>query len=99
VNTALSSLHATIEGHVQGVGFRNFVLTTAINLDLTGWVRNTPDGDVEVLAEGPRPVLELLLEALHHGPRSAFVTAVRSEWQTPTGEFEQFSVRPTSRWL
>jgi acylphosphatase len=90
-----SRLHAVIEGHVQGVGFRYFVLDRAQALNLTGWARNTFDGQVEVLAEGPRPTLEILVENLHKGPRSAYVTDVRQEWSEATGEFKGFNVRST----
>ncbi len=88
-------LHAFVDGSVQGVGFRMFVLDHAQSLGLTGWVRNTYDGRVEVLAEGPRPQLEKLLERLRLGPRSAYVTEVEKDWETATGEFKNFNVRPT----
>ncbi len=55
-------LHAVVEGHVQGVGFRYFVLTKAQHLNLTGWVRNTAEGNVEVMAEGERVDLDDLIE-------------------------------------
>lgn len=86
-------LHALVEGHVQGVGFRYFVLSRAQQLNLTGWVRNTPDGDVEVMAEGDRSDLDDLLEALRKGPRSSFVSNVRENWEPPLGEFRIFDVR------
>ena len=89
-------LHAVIDGSVQGVGFRMFVLDYASSLRLTGWVRNTYDGRVEVVAEGEMPALESLLEKLRLGPRSAFVTEVEKEWQPATGEFTNFAVRRTS---
>jgi len=88
-------MHTFVDGSVQGVGFRMFVLDTARAFSLTGWVRNTYDGRVEVLAEGPRDQLERLLEKLRLGPRSAFVTAVKNEWQPATGEFTNFTVRRT----
>jgi acylphosphatase len=88
-------LHAVIDGSVQGVGFRMFVLDHARALDLTGWVRNTYDGHVEVTAEGETTNLERLLEKLRLGPRSAFVTEVQKEWQPATGEFTSFEVRRT----
>jgi acylphosphatase len=88
-------LHAYIDGSVQGVGFRMFVVERAQSLHLTGWVRNTYDGRVEVLAEGSRPELEQLLEKLCQGPRSAFVTEVAKTWEHATGEFPGFNVRPT----
>ena len=94
--TEKSRLHAIVEGRVQGVGFRYFVQERASVLDLTGWVRNRWDETVEVLAEGERNKLEKLLAALHRGPPSAFVSNVKADWQTPTGEFSQFSVRSTA---
>jgi acylphosphatase len=88
-------LHAYVEGSVQGVGFRMFVLDSAQSFNLTGWVRNTFDGQVEVLAEGQHEDLEQLLEKIRKGPRSAFVTQVRQEWQPATGEFTGFEIRRT----
>ncbi len=89
-------LHAIVEGHVHGVGFRAFVLEWALELDLTGWVRNRWDGTVEVVAEGPKIELEKLLAALKRGPRSYTTSGVRSEWLDATGEFTRFQVRMTS---
>ncbi len=88
-------LHATIEGRVQGVGFRYFVQQRAAALHVAGWVRNRWNGQVEVTAEGTRPALEALLQALHRGPPSAAVRRVQAEWQPATGEFQGFHVRPT----
>jgi acylphosphatase len=88
-------LHAILDGHVQGVGFRAFVYERAASMGLTGWVRNTFDGQVEVLAEGPRNVLEMLLEYLRRGPRSSFVTDIKQDWDQPSGEFTSFEVRRT----
>jgi len=67
-DTPLKRLHATVSGRVQGVGFRNFVQEEALKLDLTGWVRNTREGDVEVVVEGPEPALSRLMVALRRGP-------------------------------
>lgn len=85
-------LTATVHGRVQGVGFRAFVVDNAYNLGILGWVRNTFRGDVEVVAEGPRPSLERLLHLLESGPRTAHVTKVDVEWEAATGEFDRFSV-------
>ncbi len=90
-----SRLHALVDGSVQGVGFRAFVIDNAQSLGLKGWVRNLYDGRVEVLAEGPRDDLEKLLEKLRLGPRSAFVTEVEKEWLPATGEYKYFNVRGT----
>lgn len=73
-------LSATITGLVQGVGFRYTTAAVASQLGLTGRVRNQPDGSVYVVAEGPRPALERLLEFLYHGPPHAAVTSVQTTW-------------------
>ena len=88
-------LQAIVEGRVQGVGFRGFVVDKANDLELTGWVRNRWDGSVEVVAESNQTTLDKLLGTLRKGPRAAYVTQVKSEWQTATGEFYGFSVRST----
>ncbi len=94
--TTQSRLHAMVSGRVQGVSFRYFVLDQAAELDLTGWVRNRWDGSVEVTAEGPRPMLERLLQSLQQGPPMAHVEDVDFAWLEPTGEFVGFSVRSTA---
>jgi acylphosphatase len=81
---------------VQGVSFRYFVSEQAHYLGVSGWVRNLLDGSVEVLAEGPRAQLELLLQALQQGPSMAQVSQVQVEWQDATGEFSSFWVRSTA---
>ena len=89
-------LHAIVEGRVQGVGFRYFVLDQASALGVTGWVRNRWDGSVEVTAEGVLSKLNQLLNALYRGPRGSYVTGVDTEWQSASGEFKSFQVRMTS---
>ncbi len=81
-----------IQGDVQGVGFRYFVTRTARPRGIRGWVRNRPDGAVEVVAEGERPVLEQLLEAVREGPRAAHVTRVDIDWTAATGGLEPFDL-------
>jgi len=88
-----SRLHAFVEGDVQGVGYRYFVVDNARSLGVTGWVRNRYDGSVEVLAEGLRSYLDILVDALQQGPRSARVSNVRTEWQPAKGEFSEFNIR------
>jgi acylphosphatase len=85
-------LHAFIEGRVQGVGFRFFVITLADQYNITGWVRNNEEY-VEVIAEGKRVNLEILLEYLKQGPRAAFVADVKYTWGPATGVFKGFSVK------
>jgi acylphosphatase len=81
-----------VEGIVQGVGFRWFVQREAESLNLAGWVRNTTDGAVEVLAAGPAESLDLLVQHLSHGPKASRVTKVTQEpgvegETPPTGPF------------
>ena len=69
-------LHFLVKGRVQGVGFRWFVHREASELGLKGWVRNTEDGDVEVLVSGEAEDLTELRAALHEGPRGSRVDHV-----------------------
>ena len=69
-------LHFLVKGRVQGVGFRWFVHREASELDLRGWVRNTEDGDVEVVASGEAESLAELRRSLHKGPRGSRVDKV-----------------------
>ena len=89
-------LDAVVRGHVQGVGFRMWVLRTATRLGLTGWVRNEPDGAVRTVAEGARADLEDLLGRLRNGPSSAWVSAVDERWEPATGGFDAFTIRSGS---
>jgi acylphosphatase len=69
-------LHFLIQGRVQGVGFRWFVQREASELALRGWVRNTEDGHVEVVAAGEPDDLAELRTSLHKGPRGSRVDRV-----------------------
>ena len=91
----LLRLHAIIEGRVQGVGYRAFVVQKADEFKLKGWVRNRWEGSVEVVAEGNKDRLEKFLAALHQGPRMAFVNKIKVDWETATDEFYGFSTRST----
>jgi acylphosphatase len=88
-------LHVTVEGRVQGVGFRSFVQENAVLLGVTGWVRNRWNGAVELLAEGSQQNLEKFLQIVQRGPRAAFVSDVSIEWLSATGEFRDFRVHMT----
>jgi acylphosphatase len=86
-------LRLRISGRVQGVCYRWYTRDTAADLGLSGWVRNLPDGAVELVAEGPREKLEQLLGWCRRGPDLARVTDIQAEWEEATGEFHQFSIR------
>ena len=66
-------LHFLVQGRVQGVGFRWFVHRQASQLELRGWVRNTEEGEVEVVASGSEADLAALRRALREGPRGSRV--------------------------
>ena len=86
-------LHAIIRGHVQGVGFRHNTRMTARRLNINGWVRNNPDGTVEVVAEGLADAFDEFEDFLRSGPRAARVQSIDIDWESPTGEFDRFKVR------
>jgi acylphosphatase len=81
-NTA--TLRATVRGFVQGVGFRVFVRSAAWHLNLRGFVRNMPDGTLQVVAAGPRTSLEKLLAEIWRGPAGAHITDVDTAWEEGT---------------
>ena len=74
-----------VKGRVQGVGYRWFVQSEAAHLGLRGWVRNTDDGAVEVLAAGTPDQLEDLVQALARGTRGSRVDNIESH---PVAESE-----------
>jgi len=82
-----------VSGRVQGVGFRWFVLERASLEGITGWVRNLPDGDVEVMAEGDAEAMDRFERAVRQGPRGARVDDVTTDTLTPTGRFPTFTAR------
>lgn len=86
------AIRAAVSGSVQGVGFREATVRRALDLGLTGWVRNQPDGTVAVHAEGQEPAVEDLLAFLRRGPRLAAVGDLGVEWVKVEGH-EQFAIR------
>ncbi|MFN0243588.1 MAG: acylphosphatase [Planctomycetota bacterium] len=84
--------HIWVGGLVQGVAFRHFTKVRARELGVAGFVRNLPDGRVEVWAEGARAAVEDLVRWLDRGPPSAHVTEKHVEDAAPTGA-ERFEVR------
>ncbi len=87
-----AALYARVYGMVQGVGFRYFTQRKALALGLAGYVRNLPDGSVEVYAEGRKDLLENLLGELQQGPDFSRVDRVEFEWREPTGKYETFVI-------
>ena len=89
--------HIFVEGRVQGVFFRDNTRRKALSLGLRGWVRNTRDGRVEIVVEGPQEAVERLIEWCHVGPPYAEVTKVSAEREEFRGEFSDFTIRWYSR--
>jgi len=83
-------IHIKVNGLVQGVGFRYYTIELAKQLNLTGWVRNTLDGGVEILAQGEEDNLKELLNWAYHGPKSARVENVEYKWGEYKNEFNEF---------
>lgn len=82
-----------IQGKVQGVFYRASAAREAEALGLLGWVRNTNDGAVEAVAEGPRPQVEAFVAWCRQGPAGARVDDVVANWSPARAEFSEFSVR------
>jgi len=82
-----------VRGRVQGVGFRASVAETARALGLCGWVRNRPDGTVEVDAAGEEETLLAFERFLRRGPRMAHVSGVDSFWNDGTTGSSSFEIR------
>jgi acylphosphatase len=89
----MKQLHLKISGQVQMVGFRYSAIRMAQKLNLTGWVRNSEDGGVEILAQGEENNLQELLDWAHSGPSSARVENVEYEWGESGGKYDKFDVK------
>jgi acylphosphatase len=79
-------------GHVQGVGFRYTVRTEAMGYEVTGMVRNLPDGRVELVAEGDKSELESFQTAILDSGLGSLVRQTQIHWGEATGEFRGFVV-------
>ncbi len=86
------SLHCFVTGRVQGVFFRGFVREQALELGLTRFARNLPDGRVEALAQGPQHALEALAGRLDRGPLLARVDALETSFEDHATVYRDFSI-------
>ena len=87
----MNARHLRIEGRVQNVGYRAWMVREARRLGLSGWVRNRPDGSVEAVVAGPEPAVQALLTACRRGPVAAHVDRIVEDFaELPEGEgFDQ----------
>lgn len=91
------TLHVRVDGRVQGVGFRAFVRARAKQLGgIRGWVRNCPDGSVEVAASGAPDALTALRDAIKTGPPRAAVHTVHELPPIPLDVHDDFVVVRTT---
>jgi acylphosphatase len=91
-----TAVRLIIEGRVQGVGYRWWVVGEASRLRLDGWVRNRAEGTVELLAIGEAAKVDRLVRACHRGPSGAIVTAVDRHEAEDDGT-KGFDQKPTVR--
>jgi len=86
------TLRIRVFGRVQGVGFRYFALHTATSLGVTGFVRNEPDGSVEILCSGCDEEIDAFVERIDRGPSYASITRTEIEG-LPFKSFKSFEIR------
>jgi acylphosphatase len=89
----LANLRATVYGRVQGVFFRDFTRKRGVELGITGFVRNIPEGGVEVVAEGEKQKLSSLIDSLKKGPPGSIVKRVEIMWTEYRGKYSTFEIR------
>lgn len=82
-----------VNGLVQGVGYRYFVMREAKKLDLNGFVKNLYTGEVLTVVEGEKAIVEEMIKKLKVGPIHASVKSCKVDWQEPKNEFTDFEVR------
>jgi len=86
----METLDVRVTGRVQGVGFRAATVRQAHLLGITGWVRNAPDGSVEVLIQGDAERVDQMLSWLHRGPPAARVAEVTHRQNHTERHFDNF---------
>ncbi len=82
-----------VNGLVQGVGYRYFVMREAKKMELKGFTQNLYTGEVLTVVEGEKAVIEELIQKLKVGPIHASVKSCKAQWQEPKNEFTDFEVR------
>jgi len=87
------NVHVTISGRVQGVWFRANTKQKAEQLNVTGWVRNKKNGDVEAVFEGEEKHIKEMIEWCHNGPPLAKVEKVETKNQDPANNLDSFKIK------
>ena len=86
-------IHVLVTGIVQGVFFRSETEKTALDNNVTGWVKNLEDGSVEAVFEGTKEDVEKVIQWCHKGPDAAFVGNVETKEQSPLSNFDSFEIK------
>lgn len=89
----MKAVHIIVHGIVQGVGFRYFVWRRARAYGIHGWVRNRPDGTVEILAQGEEGMLNEFIKDVKIGPPAAHITRVDIQESSPDFSLNDFEIR------
>lgn len=90
---AKSRVKVIVKGIVQGVNFRYYSQRQAAKFNITGWVKNLPDGSVAAVLEGDEQDVEAMVQWCRRGPPSAQVTELIAQPEEYRGEFSSFSVK------
>ena len=90
---SMKRVHVIVSGRVQGVFFRAETKSKAVSLNLTGWVRNLPDGKVDAVFEGKEKNVNIMIGWCRKGPRFASVTNIDVVEEPYQGESQNFSIR------
>lgn len=91
----MTAKRLSIQGRVQGVGYRHWMVHAAQRLGVAGWVRNRGDGSVEAMVEGDIAAVEELLRACRRGPPAASVSLIHEDLVEPEGALT-FEPRPSA---
>jgi acylphosphatase len=87
-----NQIHVIVSGLVQGVFFRDFTRQHAIKLGIKGRVRNLPNRNVEIIAEGEKDKLNQFIEKVKEGPSASAVKDCEIEWKEFSGEYTDFEI-------
>jgi acylphosphatase len=88
----MNEICCIVVGKVQGVSYRTYVQESATRLELVGYVKNLPDGTVEVVAQGLPDTLKEFVEYLNEGSLFANVESVSIDWRSPKRWYDEFSI-------
>lgn len=89
----IQEVHLMVSGKVQGVCYRNFVQLHSLKLGIKGWVKNLSDGRVEVLLQGEKKSLEILISLMYEGPSLSRVDEIVPNWKSVSQLYNNFEIK------